>query len=154
MAANEFVYVGCKMPSGVVLHLRQNENQGTPQMPVIVTNGDEHGEVRLKGTSRKFGQPDLSIDGYVFTRVPKDFWEKWLALNAGSSLLRDHFIKAAATVDAGHKMAREMEAMPGQSERIAERDPKNKNRTPADLASRGASLGVKKYEADDDRAAA
>lgn len=147
----DVVYIGCKTPNGLVLHLRQNRVERANGQVIVTSEGEDLGEVTLKGTAVPFGKPPIDIDGYVFTRVPKDFWEAWLKLNAASSLLKDGFIKPAASLEAGKKIAREHEAAPGQFAPIppatkdAPKDPADAFRSQAERVSRGAGLGVKKF---------
>ena len=137
--AGDVVFVGCKMPSGVTLNLHRyeliNKEQGTVRFVRSTVP-----EVTLKGNAFKFGQPDLSIDGYVFTRVPKDFWDEWIKRNADSSLIADGYIKPAATLDAGAKIAREHEKERGQFPRLVDGD------------ERTRGLKVKKFDPKDDAA--
>lgn len=140
--ASEFVFVGCKMPGGVVLNLDTYE---------VISK--EHGLVRrqegakvaLKGNAVGFGKPDISIDGYVFTRIDREFWDQWLATHADSPLIKDGLIKAAKSEADRKPMAREMAKEPGQFDRL--------NAEPGrDPRTRG--LKVAKYDPDDERAAA
>jgi hypothetical protein len=128
--ASDMVYVGCKMPNGVILNLTRYEVI-SKEHGIVQRTGEELGTVRLKGNTFRQGfQVDTSIDGYVFTPVPKDFWEAWLKDHADSSLLKDGFIKPALSLDAGKKMAREHEAEPGMFPRLIEGDPRTKNFDP------------------------
>jgi len=138
--ATDTVMVGCKMPTGVVLNLTRYEIL-SKEHGLVQRVGEEDGSVSLKGNAVKFGQADISINGYVFTKVPKAFWDEWLARNASSSLLKDGYIKPAATVDAAQRIAREHEKERGQFPRLEENDPRTR------------SLGVKKFDAKDEGAA-
>lgn len=132
----EMIYVGCKMPNGVVLNLTSyeviNKEHG-----LIRRVGNEHPTVTLKGNAFKEGTPNLSIDGYVFTAVPKDFWDAWLASHADSSLIKDGFIKPAKSQNDTKAVAREFSDEPGQNERITENDKRVRN------------LGVAKFQMDE-----
>jgi hypothetical protein len=128
------------MPLGVVLNLDRYEVVNERHGVIRRINGGA--TVTLKGNAVRLGKPDLSIDGYVFTRVAADFWAEWLKTHADSSLLADGFIKPAATVDAANKIAREHEKERGQNPRLIEGD------------ERTRGLGVKKFDAKDDAQAA
>jgi len=155
-AADAYVHVGCKMPNGVVLHLRQTEVDRTGGFVVVTTKGEDLGEVTLRGTAVPVGQVPLDIDGYVFTKVEKSFWDHWMSLNSRSSLLADGFIKAVNTEGQTRGMAREHEDVPAMFERIVTdgRDPKDRNRSSAERASRGTNPDIKKFDANDDGRAA
>lgn len=139
--AGDFVHVGCKIPSGIILNLTRYEVLNK-EHGIVQRQGEELDTVTLKGTAIKFGQPDLSLDGYVFTRVPKDFWDEWMRTHADSSLLKDGFIKAAPSESAAKSIAREHEKERGQFPRITEDDPRVRN------------LGLKKFDPKDDAQAA
>lgn len=113
----DVIYVGCKMPNGVVLDLDKyeviDERTGT-----VRTIKSKIPPVRLKGNAVAFGKPDISIDGYVFTPVPLEFWTEWLKSHSDLSLLADGYIKAAPTMEAARKIAREHEAERGQFPRL------------------------------------
>ena len=112
--------------------------------------GDDLPTVTLKGNAYREGKADISINGYVFTPVPKDFWEEWLRTHADSSLLRDGFIKAATTEANTKAVAREHAEEPGQFERLSPgRDPKDKHRSVQEIVTRGGRLGVKPYDKED-----
>ena len=146
-AADAYVHVGCKMPNGVILNLMSYEIVSR-EHGVVQRNGDDKPTVTLKGNAFREGRPDLSIDGYVFTKVPKDFWDEWVKTHSDSPLLRDGFIKAALTMDAATKTAREYENAPGQFERITPGgDAKDRHRSQADLAARGVGAKVETFDA-------
>ena len=123
--AADMIYVGCKMPMGVVLNLSHYEVVNK-EHSVVQRVGEEH-TVTLKGNGHRQERPDLSIDGFGFTAVPRDFWDEWLKTHADSPLLRDGFIKPALSVDAQKKVAREHEKEPGMFPRLTEADPRTKN---------------------------
>lgn len=137
--AADMVHVGCKMPQGVTLDLDRCVVVDEARGIVRVEKG-KLPPVTLKGNALKFGQPDISIEGYVFTAVPKDFWDEWLSRNAESPLLTDGFIKPAISLDAAKKIAREHEKERGQFPRLTEND------------ERVRGLGVKKFDPKDEAA--
>lgn len=136
----DVVYVGCKTPNGLVLTLNRyeviNKEQGTVRLVE-----SPHAPVRLNGNRVGFGKPDLTIDGYMFTAVPKDFWEEWLKQNASSSLLTDRYIKAAISLDAGKRMAREHETERGQFAPLTEKDERTRS-IPVTTADEQKSKGL------------
>lgn len=137
MAADtDFVRVGCKMPNGVILNLTRYEIVNK-EHGVIQREGDDRPTVTLKGNAVKVGMPDLSIDGYVFTKVPKAFWDEWLKTHADSSLLRDGYIKAAASLDQAKGLAADHAKERGMFPRLTEKD------------ERTRALKVEKFNADD-----
>ena len=112
--AGDVVYVGCKMPNGVVLNLDENELINA-QFGMIRVNKSPLPPVTLKGNKTAFGKPALvGPDDYAWTAVPVEFWTEWLKRNQDSGLIRDGFIKPAPTVEASKKIAREHEAERGQ----------------------------------------
>lgn len=134
--AAETIFIGCKMPGGVILDLDRFE-QLNEQYGTVRTIRGKLPPVRLRGNVVRFGKAPIDIDGYVFTPVPVEFWEQWVAQNAESSLLADGFIKPAKTLDAGKGMAREHAAERGMSPPLIEGD------------ERIRGIPVKKYEEDD-----
>ena len=138
--AGDVVYVGCKMPNGVYLDLDKyeilNKEQGTVRLVKAKIP-----RVRLRGNAVAFGKPDLSIDGYVFTPVDKAFWDQWLLQNGECSLLADGFIKPAASLDAGKRIAREHAAEPGLNAPLTENDPRTRG-IPVEAADEQKSKGL------------
>ena len=148
--AGETVLVGCKAPTGLVLNLDAYE-----------VLSKEHGTVRevkskigpftLRGNSFEVGKfPKLANgaflaneqleDGYVFTPVPKDFWDEWSRRNADSSLVKDRIVIAVGNKGAAEGRAREHETERGLSPRLTENDP------------RVRILGVRKYDGKEEAA--
>jgi hypothetical protein len=126
------------MPNGVVLNLDRYEVTHKEQGLVRFVAGGA--EVTLKGNAVPFGKPDLTDRGYMFTRVPAEFWDAWLATHADSPLLADGLIIVAKTAEAGRQIAKEREKEPGQFERLREDDPRTR------------ALGVTKYDPKDEAA--
>ena len=127
--AGETVLVGTKMPTGIALNLDTTLWMNKDQVgasPVTRVVKSKHPEVTLKGTAYKQGiePPPITIDGFVFTSVPKDFWDEWLATHADFGPLLDGYIIAAPTKDAASKMAREQEKNLGHNPRLVESDPR------------------------------
>lgn len=117
----EMVRIGCKMPSGVVLNLTSYELVNK-EHSVIRRVGDEKATVTLKGNAFRQDRPDLSINGYVFTQVPKAFWDEWKASHADSSLLADGFIIEAKSEDHSKGIAKERRDERGMFPRLVEKD--------------------------------
>ena len=160
-AADAFVYVGCRMPTGVVLNLRRTIVDRTGGMVVVSVEGQDHGVVTLRGTAqpapRSAMTAPLEIDGYAFTPVPKAFWDAWWELNEKtSSLVADGFIKPAKTQGHMDGMSREDEMRPGLADRIVTdgNDPKNRYRSNDELAARNAGFQAQKFNPNDDGRAA
>ena len=137
--ATDVVFVGCKMPNGVWLDLDKyeviNKEQGTVRLIK-----SKIPRVRLRGNAVGFMKPDMSIEGYVFTPVDKEFWTQWMAQNADSSLLADGFIKPAATLDAGKRIAKDHADERGQYPAMIDKDP------------RARGLDIAKYDQKDEAA--
>ncbi len=112
------VYVGCKLPNGVILRLfRWIDDRGTPKdkntgerekiaVPATGPNGKPQ-EVRLRGPALRFGaQPRFVIaGGYALTPIDADFWEKWADQNKGSSLIENKLLFAMDTPHAAEQEA-------------------------------------------------
>lgn len=88
------VWVGCKMPNGLMLQLHE---QGSVEVPVMgggrrdVTVHMRVGEpVKLKGFAVSFGRiPKFTIvKDFALTEVRRDFWEKWLAQNSKMDIVQ------------------------------------------------------------------
>lgn len=145
-AGSEFIFVGCKMPNGIWLNLDAYEVVSKEHG---IVRREEGRKVQLKGNAVAFGKPDLSIDGYVFTKVDREFWDKWLETHADSPLLKDNLIKAAKSEGDKKSVSREMEKEPGQFDRL-DTSPKGSGiRDP-----RAPGVKVQPYAKDEDRAAA
>lgn len=67
MPSNESVTVGCKLPHGFMLQLRD------PKFPEVVLE-----ERRLSGTMTDI-KPFVKEDSVSFTKVDADFWATWEA---------------------------------------------------------------------------
>jgi hypothetical protein len=139
--------VGCKMPTGITLDLDQSiwVNKDQPGMvPVTRVVKGKLAPVTLRGTAWRRGidSPPITIDGYVFTQVPKVFWDEWIARNGLDTEhpfapLVDGYIICAPTLDAAQKMSRERESDLGQNPPLVERDPRTR------------VLGVSKFAKED-----
>ena len=116
--SNRQVFVGCKLPNGVILRLfKWIDDRGSPKdkstgerekiaVPATGPNGKPQ-EVRLRGPALRFGaQPRFIIaGGYALTPIDADFWEKWLEQNKGSSLIDNKLIFAMDTSHAAEQEA-------------------------------------------------
>lgn len=132
----ENVFVGCKMPNGVVLNLTSYEVTDE-QRGSVRRVGEELGTVTLRGTQVPFGAQPVTINGYAFTPVPADFWEAWIAEHADMSLVKDGLIIVGSTMADAKAIGKERIKEPGQFEQLAEND------------SRVRSLGVKTFDPED-----
>lgn len=130
--AAEFITVLSKSPLGITLDLDTSVwiNKDVPGMvPVTRVVKGKLAPVTLKGTAFRQGvdAPPITIDGYVATQVPKDFWDAWLATHAEFGPLLDGYIKPAATMDAARRIGREREADRGMNPRLIEGDERVRN---------------------------
>jgi hypothetical protein len=99
------VYVGCKLPNGVVLDLDR-------YVPI-----NDRGDIRLeksklppvtlKGWAFRVGidAPLVSPGGYVFTPVPREFWAEWIKRNGEGDLIASQMIIFGDTMDAAQGKA-------------------------------------------------
>ena len=88
----EMVVIACKAPNGLVLNLDRYELVDKDRGTIRRIPGDV--EIKLRGWSVHQGRVDLASEqgGYALTEVPADQWEKWLAANQDSPLLKDRII--------------------------------------------------------------
>lgn len=130
------VTVLSKSPLGITLDLDTSVhlNKDAPGMvPVTRVVKGQFPPVTLKGTGWRQGidPPPITIDGYVATQVPKDFWDAWLATHKDFGPLMDGFIKSAPSMEAAKKIAREHESDLGMNPRLAqENDPRTRAISP------------------------
>ena len=113
--AEEFVFVGCKAPNGLILNLDRYERPDASRLDVNRIEGDR--TVTLAGWAHQFNKPNLTEDsfGARLTRVPKNFWDEWFKTHAKSSLILDGTIippPSAGNRDNAIAVAREQEARP------------------------------------------
>ena len=94
------VWIGCKLPTGLVIQLCTEINVDRPTFGGAVkptkmfTRVGE--QVRLKGYAVPFGKiPKYSIIGdFGLTEVKREFWEKWKEQNKGLELLQKGLVFA------------------------------------------------------------
>lgn len=105
--AAETVTVGCKLPNGLELHLDEMVDYRIPMNGGYVT---EKRSRRLPDTYTLNGRaidlakiaatgsvPHLIVGGYGITNgIPRDFWERWLAANKDSDIVREKIVFAMA----------------------------------------------------------
>ena len=110
-------------------------------VPVTRVEKGKFPPVKLKGTAWRRGidNPPVIVDGYVWTEVPKDFWDAFIAQKGlGTPYpfapLVDGYIITAPTTEAAKKISRERENEPGQHPPLIENDPRTRG------------TGVKKFE--------
>ena len=101
-AKGGMVYVACKLPAGVVLHLDEmvEFREATPgggfhvEKRARVKPGSE---IVLKGYAAPFGMPARAnmAGGYAITpNVPADYWRAWYADNSESALVKNGILYA------------------------------------------------------------
>jgi hypothetical protein len=87
------VWIGCKLPKGLVLQLCQEVTLDKPTFgggvkptKMYMRTGEQ---VRLKGYAVPFGKvPNYPIIGdFGLTEVSRDFWEEWIAQNPKFEML-------------------------------------------------------------------
>lgn len=122
------VLIGCKMPQGITLDLDRcvliSEQFGN----VRVEQG-KLPSVTLKGNGFRQGhEPDRSEHGYMFTAVPKAFWDAWVELHGEDHpFLASRTLIVASGQEAALKMARELETERGMFPRLLENDPRTRD---------------------------
>jgi hypothetical protein len=94
------VWIGCKLPNGLLLRLcnevtidRPTFGGGVKPTKVFMPDPDQ-GEVKLRGYAVRFGWiPKFSIIGdFALTEVDRGWWEKWKAQNSGFGMLKNGLI--------------------------------------------------------------
>lgn len=116
----ETVTLGCKMPNGLVLQLYQDEEVMEPlygggyravkiARPVgeaITLNGCA---INVGNVSRGIMPEHLMIGGFGLTSgVPREFWERWLAANKDTKLVKNRVVFEAKNDSAASSKAREL----------------------------------------------
>lgn len=81
------VYIGCKLPNGLILKVGQKT-------------------VELKGAN-----DSRIIGGYGLTPVPSDFWEAWEAQYKDSPFIEKKLVFAQATMAKAEGQAKEQESV-------------------------------------------
>lgn len=106
--SDDKVMVGCKMPSGIVLHLTDDVKGPNGKARKRVREGSS---VTLNGFAVKFGQQARHPirGGFGLTLVPADFWEEWLKQNKATfppyvnGLVFAHKDEASAQLEAASR---------------------------------------------------
>lgn len=85
--SDKTVKVGCRMPRGVIL--RPADWVDTPDGKML----KDIGVIELAGSGAHLGQAGMlhaegDEDGATYTEVAADLWDKWLANNKDSDLLK------------------------------------------------------------------
>lgn len=92
------VWVGCKMPNGLLLQLQEIATIDRPVMgggikptKVAMRTGER---VRLRGFAVPFGRipKHTIIKDYALTEVRRDFWEAWLEQNKNLDIVKSGLI--------------------------------------------------------------
>jgi hypothetical protein len=135
------VWVGCKLPNGLMLQLHQ---QGSIDRPVVgggIKTIPVHmrvGEmVRLRGSAIPFGAvPRFTIEkGYALTEVKREFWEKWAEQNKSMDLLKEGIVFVHSD-----KMDAEAEARDKGDDIMSGLEPLNPNGDPRVEKTRSPNL--------------
>ena len=111
------VYVGCKMPNGLILQncvmedVREAVPGGFKDTPMSRRLPEMH---RLNGTSLTQEQRNTGDFGYpivhgtaITAGIPREFWEKWAHDNAASELIRNKIVFAHKEEASVRRMAAE-----------------------------------------------
>lgn len=115
--AGDTVYVGCKMPNGLIL-----QNCVMEEIREVVQGGARDTMMarrlpemyRLNGTSLTHEQRQNGDIGYPIVHntaitggVPREFWEKWREANSSSELVRNNIVFAHKEEASVRRMAAE-----------------------------------------------
>jgi hypothetical protein len=98
------VVVGCTLPNGLVLQLSElrEGNEAVPGGFRSVKQARRLPETyTLRGTAYNFNPKPadnpMLVAGFSITPgIPKEFWERWLAINADSDVVRNGLVFAAS----------------------------------------------------------
>lgn len=118
--ATDTVYVGCKMPNGLILQnfafeeVREAVPQGFRDVPMARRLPEAY---RLNGVSLTHEQRMTGDVGYAIVSgaaitpgVPREFWERWLEANKASELVKNHIVFAHREEASVRRMAKEYAA--------------------------------------------
>lgn len=108
--------VACKLPMGMLLHLQEpyEDHEQTPNGVRKVTRHRKVGDgIYVAGPAMPVGVPDAPrkriTGGYALTRVPAEFWEKWIEQNKTAPYVVNETIFATPSRDATEQRAEEQE---------------------------------------------
>jgi len=133
--AGDTVTVGCKLPNGLVLHLDEmipyriplpgggsvTEERSRRLPDTFTLNGSA---IDLAGIAETGTVPHLIVGGYgITTGIPRDFWERWLAANRDSEIVKKEMIIAAGNEMSARSMAVERAKIRTGMEPIDQNDP-------------------------------
>ena len=79
------VTVACKHPSGLYLDLEDNSG--------------ELRRVTIRGTARKWGEPDHTVGGYALTEVDEAHAKAWFEKFSESSLVKDRIVLLSPKIE-------------------------------------------------------
>lgn len=87
MAKSSVVFVGCRLPNGIILEHPNNPNN----------------KVEIAGTrATKVAVP------YVVTEVDRDFWDAWLLVHSDFAPLKNKSLFVESTLDRAQSMGKEV----------------------------------------------
>lgn len=105
-SSHDTVTVGCKLPSGIVLHLDDmidyripmpgggsiTEKRSRRRPDTFTLNGSAIDLAKIASTG---SVPHLVIGGYGITSgIPRDFWERWFAANEQTEIVLKKIVYA------------------------------------------------------------
>jgi hypothetical protein len=138
-SASDTVVVACKIPMGVILRCGNFVTTWEPVLSggmkeVRVWQPDPEKTFTVKGPARAFGE-DYSAPvygGYALTpHVPHEIWDRWLADNKDSAMVKNNLIFALPKFDSARDKAIEMKHVRTGLEPLAQKnDPRAKGVEP------------------------
>ena len=139
--APDTVYVGCKLPNGIILQLCAEEEYREPVMGGGTIVSKRYRRLpetyTLNGCSIDLARvaagevPHLIVGGAGITPgIPRDFWEKWLEANKHSHLVRNKIVFAQRDEMSARSRAVELKDVRSGLEPI---DPENPGSTSPDV---------------------
>lgn len=98
--APKFVTVGCKLPNGLYLDLRE-----------------ENGVIRQRYRANGFNHPN-AIAGFGLTKIPKDHWDEWVTVNAELDAVKNGVIFAHEKAKNTKAQAKDTQNIKAGAERL------------------------------------
>lgn len=108
------VYVGCRLPHGLLLQLtkayEQKENVLGGGVRTFTIHRRVGEKIKLNGIALGKGErPRFTLaNGAAITKVPADFWAQWLEQNADSDVVKNQLVFAQSSEDSTRANAREL----------------------------------------------
>lgn len=103
VSKTEQVLVGCKLPHGLYLDLRDKLGNLVERFRL-----PGNASFTLPNPNRKFKNP-TTVSGDTFTPIPKKFWEEWYGLNKNHPAVKSGAIYFAKDRNSAYDMASEHE---------------------------------------------